>query len=226
MAFIFSATMTLLMLAIIGFICVDFFADFANDPMPFNARQEKTIQETYGPFISEFLGLNFQGQYAPKYGKNARPDSYRLTAEDRQSAIQQLQHVFRNSDQVSLEVTSVNEEQKTISERFWLSYDGPLAEELCSQVEFAEDTFISPLDYKYIPDVVLTFHPSELRINMMAHSPVPSAHFPFVYLSLGQGMQRWEGFFGYGLTAAILDAQLTSGETVHACISDRLPAFP
>jgi hypothetical protein len=226
MAIIFSGTMTLLMLTLIGVVCIDFIADITNYPMPYDAAQENAIQAACGPFISDFLGLKFQGQYAPKFGKNARFDSYHLTEEDRTIALQQFQFMLHNSEQVSVEVVSLDDEQQTISELFWLSYNTELADKLSTQIELAEDTFISPLDFKYVPDVVFTFHPSEVRINLMSNPPVPTAQFPFLFISLGQGMQRWEGFFGNGFTEVLMNTELLNGETVHSCVSERLPAFP
>jgi len=225
-ALVFSIFMSVILLAFIGFICVDFLADIAEYPLTHDAPQEQTIQEVCGPFISEFLGLNFPGQYAPMFGKDARSENYDLTKEDRKQAIQKLRETLQNTEEVSVEIVGIDRQQNT-SEKY-LPLDGSdLLHELCKQVDLVEDTCITPLDDMCVPDIVFTFYPSEMKINIMESHPEASfVHVPFLYVTLGEGMQRWEGNFGNGLMMTLLNTRLQGGQTVRSYVVERLPFFP
>ena len=217
---IFSVFMSVVLIAFIGFVSIEFLADIAGIPLPHDERIERAIREQSGPFVSDFLGMSFPGQYASMLGKFPRPESYGLTAEDRKLAIQKLQDALQNSQEISVEIVDI---QHRVSERYLLQYDSNLVIELCRQADLIEDTSISPLDFMRVPDLVFTLHPSEVNINFIANS---SAHVPSMYVTLGGGMQRWEGNFGIGFIATLLDAQLQRGGTVRSRVSTRLPLFP
>ena len=222
----FSVLMSVILLAFIGYICFDFLADFVEYPLPQDTLHEHAMHEQCGPFISEFLGMNFPGQYAPMFGKNARSKNYDLTKEDHERAIQRFQEMLQGSKEVSVEIVRWNDLRRAASERYWLSYDSNLAMELCQQTELFEGTSISPLLDLYLPDLVFTFYPSEVRISMVGSPPDSFVQAPLLYITLGSGMQRWEGDFGNGFTAALTNAQLRGGGTVRSNVATWLPFFP
>jgi len=228
-ALIFSVVMSVVLIVFIGYICIDFLADITEYPLPHDVLQEKTMQEVCGPFISEFLGLSFPGQYAAMLGKNARFENYDLTNEDRKRAIQQLQDTLKNTEEVTVEFVSQNDWQRFPTEKYLMFYDSDLAQELCKQADLMEDTYIAPMDGMYVPDIIFTFSPSEMKINIMESHPAASfVHIPFLYITLGEGMQRWEGDFGNDFMMILLNGhlRLQGGKTVRSCIAERLPFFP
>lgn len=218
---IFSIAMSLFFIVFIGFICIDFLSDFFPVPMPYDVERETMIQEEYGPFISNFLGLDFPGQYAPMFGKNARLERYLLTKEEQTLAIYKLQSALQQAENVTVKVTIGTADPPSDTAELPLSYDADLASELCMQTDSAEYTSISPLDNRLAPELVFTFYPSEIKVNMTDSTSTPS-----IYITWGNGKQRWEGFFGGGFASALLNAKLKSGETIGSLIADQTPHSP
>ena len=225
-ALFFSVFMSIMFLVLVGFVCVEFLADTIEFPLPSDTLHDSSIREECGPFISEFLGLSFPGQFAPMFGKNARRENYYLTEQDQELALKTLRDALHHSETVSVEFFVWDNFLLHSLEKCFLSYDHDFAEILCKQADSMADTFIAPLDYMYVPDIVFVFYPSEVHINMIATPSTPFARAPLLYVTLEEGMQRWEGNFGDDFMAALLDLRLQSGETVRSRVSDWIPDFP
>ena len=204
--------------AIIGMIFIASFCLFHKKVAPVNS--EEWIKKR-GPYISDFLGLSFPGQYAPMFGHdNLRTVPYVLSGEDRERAVKKLQDTFQNTQKVSVVFDDYWGKQPDIRgkeslpfKEFFLSYDQYLATELSKQTELVGETLISPLSTISAggPDIVFTLQPSGVKFIFYSCKDM------FVILvtrnSQWQGCQRWQGDFHY-LETALLDARLQNGETV------------
>ena len=178
----------------------------------------------FGPAISEFLGLNFPGQYAPTHYMyvfgNIRTTSYDLTEEDREQAIKKLQEMFQNTQKVSVAFyTDAGHTYQLVKEEL-LSYDQYLITTLCEQADLIQQTHIPTLTTSWSgPAIVFTLHPSGVRFNI-----IPRVDGIRCYVTLRhkdpslEYAQRWQGDFHY-LTLALLDAHLQDGETVRSVAS-------
>ena len=223
-AFAFSAFMSVVLILFIGYVSIDFLTDIFWHSVPHDARQELTFSEQHESLLLEFLGIPFPEQDFDKgFG-------YELTAEDRARAIRRLQEMLQHTEDVSVEITGWDDQQHYTTERFWLFYDNDLATELCEQANFIKGTFIAPSlnNSMIVPDVVFTFYPSEVKVNVRDNtSPSPLLTQALsLNVAVSEDVHRWEGNFGEGLLAALLNARLRNGETVRSSISARLPFFP
>ena len=212
---IFSTLMYVVLIAFIGYLCVDFLTDFFWLSPPQEASHEQTVPEPYGPSLTEFLGFE-----KTPFG------DFELTEEEQERAAFRLKKMFQQTEKVSVAVTGWDDWYHYASEMYWLSWDNALATELGDRTEFFEDTFIlsvHSIDVS-VPEIMFTFYPSEVKINIQENTSPPSALSTFV--TLGNDTARWEGNFGNGFLAVLLNSPLQKGETVRTCISTQIPFFP
>jgi len=217
-AFVFSTFMSAVLILFIGYVCIDFLTDSVWRSSPHDALHAHTFSEQHEPRIAEFLGC------APLSLDTG--DGYDLTEEDRERAIRRLQDMFQQTESVSVEIFYWDDRQQYATEKHWLCYGDDLATELCEQVHFINNTFIVPASDVDVPDVVFTFSPSEVKINFRENLRALLVGELAMNVTLGSGTQQWDGNFGDGMKAALLNARLRSGETVRSRVAARLPFFP
>ena len=213
--------------AAIGLVAFVSFCLFYNgtDPM-----SEEAIKEKFGPWISEFLDLDYPGQYAHsvcRYREIIGFDSsgeevprvnnmpaYILPEEDHKRAVKKLQETLQSTTKVSVSFNVHDENFQFVeAKEYLLSYDHVLAAELCKRADLMKNSFI-PVGlnvYMTPPAIVFTLHPSEVKFKVMPNGKL-------IYVSLGKGIQRWEGDMHH-FRATLLDAQLQDGETVRSVAS-------
>ena len=202
---------------IIGLIAITWFCLFRERPAPMIS--EEMVRE-HGPYISDFLGLSFPGQYAPMSGyapiSNTRTTSYALTEEDRERAVKKIQDTFQNTQKVSVVFDNYGGKKTDIcGKEFLLSYDQHLAAKLGEQANLMGDTSISPFSAISAgsPYIVFSLHPSGVTFEFysrdICHVKLITCH------PRWQNAQRWYGNFHYS-AMALLDARLQDGETVRS----------
>ena len=199
---------------IVGVIAIVSFCLFYESVDPLS---EEKVKKRSGPFISEFLGLSFQGQFAFIAGENARLDAYHLTEKDRERAVNKLQDTLQNTTKVSVAFYAEAWHDPQCVKEELLFYDVGLIAELHKQVELVGESVIPTLlVYGTAPAVIFTLHPSEVRFNVMPDGRM--------YVSLGKGVQRWEGSWKH-FTMTLLDARFQNGETVRSVAAHVLNSF-
>ena len=194
---------------VLGMVVVVSFCFFfkGTDPM-----SEEAIRKRLGPWISEFIGLSFPGQYSPVFGQNPRLEAYHLTENDRERAVKSLQNTLQNTKKITVEirVRDLKTDQHGRVE-YLLSYDHNLVIKLCEQAGLIGDTVIpTMLTSMSGPDIVFVLYPSEVNLNFFSNETM--------YITLGKGYQTWKGDM-YHLRIACLDTRLQNGETVRSVAS-------
>jgi len=169
---------------------------------------EELVKKYGGPFISDFLGLSFPGQYAPFHGiGNIRREPYVLTEEERERAIKKLQDTFQTTQKISVTIGN--------SKEFLLLYDQCLAIELSKYAALMGDTRIDSLSALTAgsPDIVFTLHPSDVQFVFLTFGTMYATLRP--HDPRWRGHKRWRGDMDY-LRTALLDTRLQDGETVRS----------
>ena len=207
-ALVFSMFMYVVLTVFIGYICVDFLADLF-----WHSTHQEASQEPHGPSLAEFLGFE-----ETPFG------NFELTEEEQERAIGRFQKMLQHTENVSVEIAGWNDHGT--SEKYWLSWNNALATELCDHAEFFKDTFILSVRLidagLSVSEIVFTFYPSEVKINVQENT----SHALFLSVTKGGDTVQWEGNFGDGFLAALLNSPLQEGGTVRTCISTCIPFFP
>jgi len=175
---------------------------------------EELVKKYGGPFISDFLGLSFPGQYAPMHGIGTiRTERYVLSEEEREQAIKILQNTLQTTQKISVTIGDGKE--------FLLLDDQSLAAELSKHAALIGETGIDPLStlMSGSPVIVFTLHPSDVLFVFLSFGPMYATLRP--HDPRWRGHHRWRGDMD-SLRTALLDAQLQDGETVRS-VAFRLP---
>jgi hypothetical protein len=213
-----AATFVIIGLIAIVSLCLFLKIRHADKLAPMLSEEE--VKKHAAPFISDFLGLSFPGQYAPYHGiGETRTMPYLLTDEERDRAIKKLQDTFQTTHKVSVAVPGLRGNQLNISDKeSLLFYDQYLITELSKQTELIGNTQIDTFSTMTAgtPVIIFTLHPSEVRFVFLS--------FGTMYVTLKthnkqweRYSQRWRGDMEH-LRLPLLNAQFHSGESVRSVV--------
>jgi len=170
----------------------------------------------YGPFISDSLGLDFP--FLSSSGVFDVSHDHPLSDEERLCAIKEFQEILQNSHKATIEFFDPelvgNGEQKLIFTDSIIN-NREFADALCKQANQIGKTYISsPVLYLTRPNMVVTFHPSAIKINYYISQRINGFHVSKLYVAQGKNGMNWEGDFGDDFIEAILRARFQNGKLV------------
>jgi len=178
---------------------------------------EEWFKKHGSPFISDFLGLSFPGQYAPPYGhvNSLRDTSYELTEEDMERAVKKIQDTFQNTQKVSVEFYADSWSNPRLVKEELLCYDYDLVAELCKQASLMQKSIIPPMSVSGTgPSITYILHPSGVKFNIMPDGGTCYVTLRHKYPRWDE-VQRWRGDL-WRIGIVLLDARLQDGETVRS----------